>query len=162
MSQALEQKEPSRLVRLPKKVIEDYRGFVATLLLLFAVIYLFGTMRELQWRLDLRSKGYKAVGTVTGYEGVNPKVAFVDYIKKPYEVVTRDQFTPWTRPPIGSKLDVFYDPGDPSFLHVGASSGFAKFEWLSLPAMLAFLLLNMLRLGLTMLLFFGPNPSKQK
>jgi hypothetical protein len=159
---ALQQKEPTGLVRLPRRVIEQYRGMVATMFLLFAVLFLFGIMRELQWRLDLRNKGYKATGIITAYDGPHPVVEFVTYMKQKYETPSPDQFTPWTRPPIGSKVEVFYDPGDPSFIHVGVSKGLARFEWLSLPAVLAFLFLNMLRLGLTMLLFFGPNPGTVK
>lgn len=150
-----------RLIRLPSRSLDHFRPSVGVILLLCGVIYLFGLTTEVAWMMNLRSQGERAEARITAYQQGHPVVRFVTYLKEPVEVTLRQQFSTWTRPAPGTTVDIYYIPADPRECHITVRSGLARYEWLAVPGVLAFLFLCMLRIGLSLLLFFDSsrNPA---
>jgi hypothetical protein len=149
------------LIRLPSRSLDHLRPSVGVILLLCGVVYLFGLTTEVAWMLNVRTQGERAEARITAYQQDHPVVRFGTYLKEPVEVTLRQQFSSWSRPAPGTIVDVFYVPTDPRDCHIVIRSGLARYEWLLVPGLLAFLFLCMLRIGLSLLLFFDStrNPA---
>lgn len=142
------------LLRRPQAMVERFHTQFGVVLLLCAVVFLYGTLVTVKWRLDIRSQGSHAIGKVLSYQGLHPVVEFQTQIRERIRVPVADAFTPWTAPRVGDKVQVFYLPADPERAHAVGLLGVSQYEWLFLPAVLTFLFLAMLRMGLGLLLFF--------
>lgn len=129
---------------------------VAATLFACGLLYAYGAVSELSWRLELQHNGVPANATVTGHvDGVllrAPVVTYRDLRGAWIERTAKESFLRGWAPPLNARVQVIYHPDNPSRLHLIANRRAPQFEWYAIPASLAFLFLLMLLLGFRFLL----------
>ena len=125
-------------------------------LLILAIWCGYGLYEGMASKLLVRGQGERASGNIIRYETYAghqfPVVRFRAMDAHRYEVRANESFLVYTAPPVSTPVDVYYNTLPPETVEIRVHSGFAQYEWLLTPALLASLFVILLLSGLRFLL----------
>lgn len=125
-------------------------------LLVLAVFCGYGLYTGMAAKLRVRGSGDRSVGVISRYVSsaghAFPMVRFRARDGQVYEVRGKESFFSFTAPPIATGVDVYYESVPPEDIEIRVRGGFAQYEWLMTPALLACLFVILLLSGLRFLL----------
>ena len=129
---------------------------LACVLLASAMLFGYGAVSELSWRIHILRDGVGVPGTIVGYRrglfSAQPIINFTTERGDAMQVASLDVTDRWTAAPIGSGVRVRYDARNPNRVLLRVPSGIESLNWLVTPAALSLLLVMTAVLGIRLLI----------